>query len=105
MGRYAWVDGRMTRLCGPEKTKTQARAELKRIQGGQITAPPAASPSATVLSICDEFLARIRGEGQVETLAYCSKFPTAFAAAFGDVRVSDLKPFHLTRHIQEHGDR
>lgn len=112
MGWYAWVGGKLKRLCDPGCTKTEAWDVLRKLQVEPADAAPppgdtpaAESPDATVLSLCDEFVHHIRTTLPKERQDFHVRYVIAFAREFQDLPFRDLRKFHLTRFLHQHGGK
>lgn len=75
------------------KTKEESERAVHELMVGQ-TEP---TPRATVNEVVSQFLSWTDGHRSALTYEWYCHFLNSFTALYGELRVSELEPFHVTR--------
>ncbi|MCA9235863.1 MAG: tyrosine-type recombinase/integrase [Planctomycetales bacterium] len=91
------IDGRQHLLAKGKKNKRAAQLALADLLSVTVEKPGAADP--TVLTICEQFLDWAESHLSARTYRDKHWFLEGFCCAYGRLRVSELRPFHVDQWI------
>jgi len=93
---YVLHNGKQHRLG---KTKEEAERAYHKLMAGQVEAPV----TVTVNEIVSQFLSWTEGHRSPLTYDWYCQFLVGFTDLYGQLKVSDLKPYHVTRWLDQRG--
>jgi len=96
------IAGEQIKLCRGENNRGEAELRFHQLMAARLASEPVDSGNPTVASLFEAFLDFAVRRDAASTFYERKIYLQKFADAYGNVPVRELRPFHLTRWVDEH---